>query len=153
MAESKKRGIRDWIGLFFLLSLSSRPPRLRLAAVKPTEADGASLRDAAAAARWRETNSGKEKNSKHLPVGFRKIMGRRWIIYGPRWAAAGRAVAFEHGGGRANEHGGRRTGPQWRRWPKKERGGGGRAPPAYSAHHVAQEREEHGDDGGEADEL
>nr|BAD10114.1 hypothetical protein [Oryza sativa Japonica Group] len=94
MAESKKRGIRDWIGdsrrkrnhkpgrLFFLLSLSSQPPRLHLAAVKPTEADRASLRDVAAAARWREMNSGKEKNSKHLPVGFRKIMGRRWIIYG-----------------------------------------------------------------------
>uniref|UniRef100_A0A0E0LWC9 Uncharacterized protein n=1 Tax=Oryza punctata TaxID=4537 RepID=A0A0E0LWC9_ORYPU len=49
MAESKKRGIRDWIGdsqrkrnrkpgrLFFLLSLSSRAPRLRL---RGRETDG-----------------------------------------------------------------------------------------------------------------
>uniref|UniRef100_A0A0E0BEJ7 Uncharacterized protein n=1 Tax=Oryza glumipatula TaxID=40148 RepID=A0A0E0BEJ7_9ORYZ len=49
MAKNKKRGIRDWIGdsqrkrnhkpgrLFFLLSLSSHPPRLRL---RSRETDG-----------------------------------------------------------------------------------------------------------------
>uniref|UniRef100_A0A0E0HXZ6 Uncharacterized protein n=1 Tax=Oryza nivara TaxID=4536 RepID=A0A0E0HXZ6_ORYNI len=74
MAESKKRGIRDWIGdsqrkrnrkpgrLFFLLSLSSRPLRLRL---RGHETDrGFGMRP-----RRREMNYGEGKNSKHLPVG------------------------------------------------------------------------------------
>uniref|UniRef100_A0A0D9ZD69 Uncharacterized protein n=1 Tax=Oryza glumipatula TaxID=40148 RepID=A0A0D9ZD69_9ORYZ len=74
MAESKKRGIRDWIGdtqrkrnhkpcrLFFLLSLSSHPPRLRL---RNHETDrGFGMRP-----RQREMNSGEGKNSKHLSVG------------------------------------------------------------------------------------
>nr|BAC75844.1 hypothetical protein [Oryza sativa Japonica Group]BAD03424.1 hypothetical protein [Oryza sativa Japonica Group] len=73
MAESKKRGIRDWIGdsqrkrnrkpgrLFFLLPLSSRPPRLRL---RGRETDGGfGMRP-----RRREMNSGEGKNSKHLSV-------------------------------------------------------------------------------------
>uniref|UniRef100_I1QGL8 Uncharacterized protein n=1 Tax=Oryza glaberrima TaxID=4538 RepID=I1QGL8_ORYGL len=95
MAESKKRGIRDWIGdsqrkrnrkpgrLFFLLPLSSRPPRLRL---RGRETDGGfGMRS-----RRREMNSGEGKNSKHLSVLTVKYYDLRTVKSTPFSAPVGR---------------------------------------------------------------